>query len=643
MKIRSLVALVILAVASSFAGNIYYAAPNGTADADCTISDPGTIQAAVDKATAGTAWGDADTVILLPGVYDYTDPVWSGKSCVNIPKGKEYLTIRSQDNDPASVIILGRGWKSYVNPDQTTNEPFRAQAFYMKTIAMLEGITITNFWHSMPCVDSSSWPRKLYVKNCVFTGNHSSQAAVGHGTVAIDCAFIANTNTVAYNASGAIYCAVETHVTNCLFANNSGAGVLRGGWAGSLVRSTFFNNYSTGDGALKPHSSLIVDSCNFVSNTSGSCSAMHASNANIITNCTFIGNYTPGRYISHSGKYYNCLFDGNIAADGYAGAGNAKEVYGCTFINNYTPKECGALQTAAGAIVADCVFSNNVSVGHNASIIVSDATIVTNCAFYDNTSSGCGGVSMSGINAVDCTFIGNKSVTYGGVSYRNGSYKNCYFEGNSSGETGAVGLTVVSNCTFVGNFATKSGGAGGAINNSSVYNSIFIGNRAPSYAVIGDTKSYLQNCLVISNETTGAKSLYQGFAVNCTFIDNTVAGKAAVDQKSSNCIFAGNLPCDITSSAVVFTNCLYGTSQGTGAVLTDCVQADNPYFNFGQNPKLSWYAPGRRSPARDAGAAQSWALETTDIAGNPRIIGGAIDIGCYEYNNMGIGTFFLIR
>ena len=41
--------------ASVFAGNIYYASPTGTADAECSISAPGTIQAAVDKATAGTA------------------------------------------------------------------------------------------------------------------------------------------------------------------------------------------------------------------------------------------------------------------------------------------------------------------------------------------------------------------------------------------------------------------------------------------------------------------------------------------------------------------------------------------------------------------------------------------------------------
>lgn len=641
MKIRLYTLLAFFIAASVFAGNIYYASPTGTADAECSISAPGTIQAAVDKATAGTAWGDADTVILLPGVYDYTDPVWSGKSCVNIPKGKEYLTIRSQDNDPASVIILGRGWKSYVNPDQTTNEPFKAQAFYMKTIAMLEGITITNFWHSMPCVDSSSWPRKLYVKNCVFTGNHSSLAAVGHGTVAIDCAFIANTNTAAYNASGAIYCAVETHVTNCLFANNFGGGELRG-ISGSLVGSTFFNNYSSTDGVLKPASNLLVDRCNFISNNSGSCAAIHASGSTIISNCNFIGNISRGKYVSHSGKYYNCLFDGNFASAGYAGIANASVVEGCTFINNKSKGPCGALSAMSGIPVVDCVFSNNVSAGHNASIEGSPS-MVTNCAFYYNSSAGCGGVAMYGITAYDCIFVGNKSVTYGGVAYSGGKYINCYFEGNNSGEIGAVGKAVITNCTFIGNFATKSAGAGGALANCSVYDSILIGNRAPSYGVISDSKSYLQNCFIVSNETTGARSLYQGYAVNCTFVDNIVGGAAAIDQKAVNCIFAGNKPYDLTSSAVVFSNCMYGTSPAAGAILESCVQTAEPSFNFGANPKLPWYAPGRRSPARDAGIEQPWSIGAVDIAGNPRVKGGAIDIGCYEYNNMNIATKLLVK
>ena len=47
------------------------------------------------------------------------------------------------------------------------------------------------------------------------------------------------------------------------------------------------------------------------------------------------------------------------------------------------------------------------------------------------------------------------------------------------------------------------------------------------------------------------------------------------------------------------------------------------------------------SPARDAGTNADWMNGAVDLGGGPRIIGGRVDIGCYENN--GHGFTILVR
>ena len=74
----------------------------------------------------------------------------------------------------------------------------------------------------------------------------------------------------------------------------------------------------------------------------------------------------------------------------------------------------------------------------------------------------------------------------------------------------------------------------------------------------------------------------------------------------------------------------------------DCVQTSDPKFNLGRNRRIGWYAPRRNSPAVNAGLEQSWAAGTFDLAGNPRLYGRHIDMGCYELQS-GAGTMLLMR
>ena len=127
--IRSIVHCALSIVPCAFAVTVanaatWYASPTGTADAACTAEEPGTIQAAFNKAAKGSSWETADEVVLLAGVYDYSDPVWSGKNCVEVPKSRDYITIRSASGNPADAVLLGRGGETYVSEDLlTTTSP----------------------------------------------------------------------------------------------------------------------------------------------------------------------------------------------------------------------------------------------------------------------------------------------------------------------------------------------------------------------------------------------------------------------------------------------------------------------------------------------------------------------------------------
>jgi len=123
------------------------------------------------------------------------------------------------------------------------------------------------------------------------------------------------------------------------------------------------------------------------------------------------------------------------------------------------------------------------------------------------------------------------------------------------------------NCTIAGNFASGSGGGIACSNGGAVVNSIIYDNTALISG--GNWESYASNV---------------AFSYCCTTPTN-------------------NLP--------VGNQCF----------------PDNPEFKV----PASDYHLQETSPCRNSGAVMPWMIGATDLDGNPRIIGGTVDIGCYEY------------
>ena len=233
-----------------------------------------------------------------------------------------------------------------------------------------------------------------------------------------------------------------------------------------------------------------------------------------------------------------------------------------------------------------------------------------NCSFLSNTASADGGAMYntgfgfgeSSPQLTNCLFLNNNASLTGGAIYNNGSL------GESS-----PGLT---NCVLQANTANNGGGA--------MYNYGFNGTSRPG----------LTNCSFLSNTVVRA-----GGAI---YSDGRSSGVATVGL--TNCVFwnngGGNTFFNASSTATVsasyslFDNTVTGYTSGPGnltvttspflSATSVALQACSPALNSG-NPASQTVASGPYSAT---------ALPATDLRGNTRIVGGRVDMGAVEYQQI---------
>lgn len=313
--------------------------------------------------------------------------------------------------------------------------------------------------------------------------------------------------------------------------------------------------------------------------------------------------------------------------------------------------------------------------------------------FNNNKSSGNGGaVFMLGQSAnyiypsfIDVEFKNNTAAGSDGggavflSSYAQPTFTRAIFENNeaTSAQGGAISWTVVSakiNCTdvlFTGNKALA--GAGGAVYNygaASVYNSCkFIGNYTSSSGAalyLGGTASSLAAPIITNtifanntaNNGTYGGAIYNstntdGVLTNCTFYNNTNTNVANTNNGGAVAFFTSS-----TSQKITFQNCIFNENEGdfyvaaanTGATLivknslvqTTVGTADGVNGNIvnpaptqlfasttSTDPNFLHLIEGAATQKGDNSLIPSGI--TTDLAGQPRITHGTVDLGAYEY------------
>lgn len=634
------------ATATTYA-NTYYLSPNGN-DANDGKSESAAFKT-VNKAFATIHAQDSkDMLVILPGKYAATGTLsMAGQFTSDLADAD---VIRSSTGNPTDVVIYG---------DRTFNLLNLARYVVVDGLTFSNGVATANAVGGGVRVGSDTTDYPTLLTNCVITccGATASGKAAGGAYVfgagkIIDCVIENCTATTGSGAAGVFLnnsskapTIEHTIIRNCSATDCSdtcaGGIASAGGKSGSerIVDCVISNCTTTGKGGgayLSLGPSATVSGTTFAL-----CHAIRgggvlvADGTCVFENCSFNGNNSNagdnggGVLSTGNASFKNCRFTGNVAGKG-----------GAVYSTNL-----------ARTSVTGCDFSSNNADDGGAFYVAGLATVsLSNCTFTSNRA-GYGGAVVSEQEEgsyfafTNCVFASNTATKYGGaVSCCRANYTTGGSDGTASDRRGMYGEFY--GCTFTNNVASDCGGALFHRENNSSRNS--------------GTPLILRNSLFAYNRVTTAGGYHCGGGIYLLSYDKPVVDSCTiacndVTSSGSNQFGAGfynRFSCSIINT-IIAGNTMNGVSEGandwfrSGATITvshSCAYpAPSPYNEFTvanscvtTDPKFADAANGDftlsgSSPCKNAGVAEPWMANATDLAGNARVFGDAPDMGCYEF------------
>lgn len=260
--------------------------------------------------------------------------------------------------------------------------------------------------------------------------------------------------------------------------------------------------------------------------------------------------------------------------------------------------------------------------------------------------------TTNGPGAVRCVYLTNNAVL-SGFTLTSGA--TTYTDGNGGGIRCRSTSAIVSNCVLTGNAASTGGGAyqgtfynctissnclasnGGGTAYATLYNCVVAGNSS-TYVGGGVEGGTLYNCLVVNNSasSSGGGAYYADTLENCTIVGNRCGseGGGSYEGALTNCIVYYNV--GYAETANIFNSTMVHHCCTTP---TNYMAADN----FTNAPLFVDIAHGNlhlqsNSPCINAGD-NSCVIGSTDLDCRPRIVGGKVDVGVYEFQGAEVAGY----
>jgi hypothetical protein len=454
--------------------------------------------------------------------------------------------------------------------------------------------------------DSAGFSRGITVTNCTFEGNFSGGNGGGF------CPYYLNTTV---------------GISNCTFTGNVAQGDGGGAYYAALGNCLVSGNQAINGGGVYGTVSNCVVNGNTASGSGGGLYYFSFGMLQTIPNCEFTNNSAMNGGGSYGGYFTNCIFSANTAATNGGGVYTAALSH-CLVISNQA-------DFGGGLFEGQNTYYPGTQLSYIACEFVGNSAAANGGGIYDASS------SSGPPTGTNCLFQDNSALNNGGGAF-GGRFGGGMICSNSAVNGGGTYNSTVSWCSIFGNTAAGNGGGaynGGNPNSFLIQYCILSNNVAGTNGGAGYNSS-LVNCLVIGNSAAYGGGAYIGMLSSSTVAENhaTIAGGGMYSPGGSggfcSIIYDNAAPVgqNYNTSYATYRYCcttpLPSTTTGSSYNITNdpaFIDISAANFRLGSNSpciNLANSAPGM-----------------FDLDGRPRLVGGRIDIGAYEFQGPGVGEF----
>lgn len=369
------------------------------------------------------------------------------------------------------------------------------------------------------------------------------------------------------------------------------------------------NNDKRGGGYFGSDSDAVIRNCVFVDN--------HASNAGGGVACFYV-----------NPRFENCVFDSNDSDTSGGGfhAGSASPVLvACAFRFNTSGSGGAASVSTAHAVFQGCEFADNSSsyVGGAATAISNGSLTFSDCLFSGNSTQGEGGAIWhlgQALSAHRCVFVDNSSNSLGGAVYLYGAsaqVARSVFLHNVANEGGAVATSpnvsdaAMRSCVFSGNTATARGGA--------------------IACNLDSTHMRMDGCSFFANSALSGGGISVSDRAQMSIENSVLWGNT--DQQGGGHLAQVRTQSAIVSIATSDIEGLLPQFQHSGnfdldPAFVDALGLDGLAGTLDDDLRLQ-----AGSPCIGSGSWLSFGVGEFDLEGEPRVMGGRIDVGADEFTD----------